>query len=93
MTKKDNKPYIAIPKHINGADDLEELTVMKNKYADELDLPPYIALNCDIDAVPDALHNSCTTMRWFCENIDERETPIGMGYTIDEAVQNLIRNL
>lgn len=93
MTKKNNKPYIGMPKHINTTDDLEELTVMKNKYAEELDLPPYIALNCDIDAVPHALRDSYTTMRWFCENIDECETPIGMGYTIDEAVQNLIRNL
>ena len=84
----EKKPYIAYPKKVKTDDDIEQLCVMRNKFAEESGFPKYIAFKSEVD-LKCFLDFSCPEFKWFVED-NKRLSRIGVGESIKEAVDNLL---
>lgn len=85
------KGYIATPKKMTHTDELKNLTIIKNQYADEFELPRYIASDKQARDVP-MIHYSGTQYRWFFSDEDHLHD-FGYGDTIEDAVDDLLKKL
>lgn len=85
------QPYIAYPQKIQSADDIKELTVIRNRYADETGTGKYIAFSSYFD-IGNYLGLSCSQFK-HCINNEERMKKVAIGDSIEECVDRLIDKL
>lgn len=87
----EKKPYIAYPKKVKTEDDIEQLCVMRNKFAEESGFPKYIAFKSESD-LKCFLDFSCPEFKWFVED-NKRLSRIGVGESIKEAIDSLLSKI
>ena len=87
-----NKPYIAIPKKELTIEDLVDLTIFRDVYAEENDRPKYAAFNKRIFDIDKSAYDCGSSASWFFNN-EERMRDVGQGNTAQEAIDNLLEKL
>lgn len=86
----EKKPYIAYPKKLEKEDDIEELSVFRNRYYGEYG-PKYFAFQSE-DDLKIFIDFSFSQVKWFIDDKD-RMSVVGVGDSVKDAIDNLLKKI